>query len=124
MRIRTTNLLTCVPAWLSFATVLCLSSQYAVAEERVVRGKVVKVVPITETITRERSSTTCNYPKPTANSGLSALIGWDLLHGCDSTTSTDVVTGYRVFYKWDNRTYTRTMIERPGATIPLLLTVD
>ncbi len=124
MSIRISGFLTCGVVWLSFATTLLLTSQYAVAEARVVRGKVVKIVPITETITRKRTGTTCKYPKPTTYSGLTALIGWDLRHNCDTIRSTEVVTGYQVFYQWDDRTYTRTMSERPGATVPLLLTVD
>ena len=111
--------------WINFASMLSLTSSLAVAEERVVRGEVVKVVPITETVTSRQTPTTCSYPKPTANSSLSALLAWDLLDDCNAVPITDIVTtGYRVFYKWDDRTYSRTMAERPGETIPLLLTVD
>ncbi len=110
--------------WLAFASVLSLISPHALAEERVVRGKVVKVVPITETQTTQKTRTTCNHRKPATNSGLSALLGWDLLHDCDMMSATKVVTGYQVFYEWDDRTYSRMMNQRPGATVRLLLTVD
>ncbi len=110
--------------WLAFTSALSLISPHAMTEERVVRGKVVKVVPITETQTTQQTRTNCNHRKPATNSGLGALLGWDLLHDCDMMSATKVVTGYQVFYQWDDRTYSRTMSQHPGATVRLLLSVD
>ncbi len=110
--------------WLAIASALSLISPHALAEERVVHGKVVKVVPITETQTPQQTRTACHLPKPVIYSGLSALLDWDLLHDCDLMSAAKVVTGYQVFYQWDNRTYSRTMNQHPGASVRLLLTVD
>ena len=110
--------------WLAIASALSLISPHALAEERVVHGKVVKVVPITETQTTQQTQTTCHHRKPAINSGLSALLDWDLLRDCNLISGAKVVTGYQVFYQWDNRTYSRTMNQHPGASVRLLLTVD
>ena len=34
------------------------------------------------------------------------------------------VTGYRVFYRWDDRVYSQVMASTPGATIPLKVRID
>ena len=123
-------------AALTFASALTLITPQVLAEERVVSGKVVKVVPIIETQAAhkmqaahemqpsQRTGTTCSHPKPATHSALSLLIGWDLLHDCDGLPETEVITGYQVFYEWDERIYSRRMIQHPGATVTLLLTVD
>ncbi len=123
MNIQLTRSSTCGLFMLTLASTLFFISPDVLAEERVIYGEVVKVIPITERRTAQRTNLSCNQPKPSRNSGLGALLGWDLLHECD-TSSEDVVTGYQVFYKWDDRTYSRTMTTYPGTTVPLLLTVD
>lgn len=109
---------------LVLASLFALLSLDTVAEERVVRGKVIKVVPITESIATMQTSAKCDKAKPDINTGLSALLNWDLLSNCDAPTPTVVITGYQVTYEWDKHTYSRAMAEHPGATLPLLLTVD
>ena len=107
--------------WVSALVVISLP---ALAEERLVHGQVTKVVPITKTQIEKQISTACHHPKPSTNHGLEALLSWDLLYDCNTMTATEVVTGYEVFYRWDNRTYSRTMTQYPGKTIPLMLSVD
>lgn len=106
------------------AVLFCLAFGTAAAEERVVRGNVVKVVPITRAAAQPSDIAACARPKPAVSAGLGALLDWDLMNGCTARPSTKVVTGYRVFYRWDDRTYSRTMAKRPGATVPLLVTID
>ena len=93
-----------------------LISSAGYAEQRVVQANVVEVVPLTQV------SHTCGLPKPTEPigiAGLVALLEWDLQPACAAT-----ITGYRVYYTWDDRTYSRISKTRPDATLPILLTVD
>ncbi len=93
-----------------------LASTIGHAEERIVQANVVEVVPLTQV------ADTCRLPKPVESigvAGLGALLEWDLQTKCSAT-----ITGYRIYYTWDNRTYSRVSRTRPDATLPILLTVD
>ena len=62
--------------------------------------------------------------KPT-DSNLSALLAWDLGLNCRTErVESREVTGYRVFYRWDDRVYSQVMASAPGATIPLKVSID
>ncbi len=59
------------------------------------------------------------------NASLAELLAWDLGLRCRTElVSSGTVTGYRVFYRWDDRVYSRVMTARPGDTIPLRIRVD
>lgn len=92
---------------------------YAMATERVVWGNVTKVESVRETYT-VKPAVACDVTKPARSQGLVELLSWDLQTQC-ATRETSQVTGYRVEYRWDGRTYTQTMDEHPGTRIPLLL---
>ena len=49
--------------------------------------------------------------------GLADLLAWDLRLGCEAPAA------FRVFYRWDGRTFSRVMAERPGATVPVRVRV-
>ena len=62
--------------------------------------------------------------KPTDGT-LSALLAWDLGLNCRTERiESREVTGYRVFYRWDDRVYSQVMASAPGATIPLKLRIQ
>lgn len=59
----------------------------------------------------------CQPAKPATDVGLTALLAWDLRVDCPASPPS--ASKYRVYYRWDGRTYSRDMPEPPGATIPL-----
>ena len=102
--------------FISLIVVALLASQICRAEERIVHANVVEVVPIT------RTSDGCASSKPAARTGaagLVAILEWDLQTQCRPA-----ITRYRVYYTWDDRTYSTVSNKRPDATMPILLTVD
>jgi uncharacterized protein YcfJ len=61
--------------------------------------------------------------KPSA--GLSATLRWDLGISCATKRiASEQISGYRVFYRWDNRVYSQVMDRNPGTTIPLSVSLD
>jgi hypothetical protein len=64
----------------------------------------------------------CQPPKPATDVGLPALLAWDLRVECPASPPS--TSKYRVYYRWDGRTYSRDMHAPPGATIPLRVRLD
>ena len=63
--------------------------------------------------------------KPSHSAGLIATLQWDLAVHCRlRTVASDTISGYRVFYEWDNRTYSRIMSTEPSGTIVLNVSID
>ncbi len=63
--------------------------------------------------------------KPAGPNDLMAQLRWDLGYACTThLVESDTVTGYRVFYEWDNRVYSRVMSNYPGSTIALRIRLD
>lgn len=63
--------------------------------------------------------------KPTGPNDLMAQLRWDLGYACTThLVESDTVTGYRVFYEWDNRVYSRVMSKYPADTIALRVHLD
>lgn len=92
------------------AVVLTLGLAGAVAAgEMRAEAEVVDVVPV--------GDGDCQPPKPAAGAGLADLLAWDLRLGCGTPR------GFRVFYRWDGRTFSRLMAERPGPTVPVRVRV-
>lgn len=89
------------------------------AGELRVSAPVVNVEPIASP---DRVVETCPA-KPT--NGLGATLRWDLGISCSTQrVPSGEVTGYRVFYRWDNRVYSQVMDSNPGASIALTVSVD
>lgn len=99
-------------AWL---LVVLLAAPVLAGEMRV-QGEVVDVVPLAGAAPAG-PSVSCQPPRPGAGAGLAALLAWDLRVDCPAAAAP--VAGYRVYYRWDGRTYSQVMRERPGATVPL-----
>ena len=99
-----------------FIVVALAVGQNCVAEERIVHANVVEVVPLTQ------ASDGCGSSRPAVRpgaAGLAAILEWDLQTQCRPA-----ITRYRVYYTWDDRTYSTVSRKRPDATLPILLTVD
>lgn len=107
------------PALLVLAAICAASPAHA--RELQVRAPVIDVEPVTEPALEVEHCP----EKPGNGSGLAALMAWDL--GLDCRTEridSDRVTGYRVFYRWDDRVYSQIVSSRPGSTIPLTVRLD
>lgn len=100
-----------------------LTAGAAVADtvERVVWAQVTQVEPLVESADVTPSAD-CLQPPPDRSQGLVALLRWDLRAECVAKRDTRT-TGYRVEYRWDGRTYSRLMRERPGSEVRLLLKI-
>lgn len=85
-------------------------SSAAGAEEFIERADVVRVEPILSEVGGRR----CNAPIPKSDD-LMTLLRWDL---CEDPAAREA-TAYRVFYRWDDRTYSRVMNRQPGPTVPI-----
>ena len=91
------------------------------ADSLTVRAPVVDVQPVTEP---PREVQRCE-PKPERSRGLGATLAWDLGLNCRAERlESGVVTGYRVFYRWDDRVFSRVMAQSPGETVPLSVRLD
>ena len=98
-----------------------LAAAGAMAGELSVRAPVVNVEPITE----PAMETEYCPDKPSNEPSLGALLAWDLGLDCRTeTVASATVTGYRVFYRWDDRVYSQVMSSAPGSTIPLKVRLD
>ena len=97
-----------------------LSAGTALAGELKVQAPVVDVEPI------KAPATSVEYcdDKPEDGS-LAQTLAWDLGLNCRvERIESTAVTGYRVFYRWDDRVYSQVMAAAPGATIPLTVRLD
>ena len=53
------------------------------------------------------------------------LLRWDLgASNCVKVVSDKKITGYRVFYQWDNQLFSQVTHELPGQTIPVHVRID
>ena len=96
---------------------LALGASGALAAEMRVQGEVVEVVPITRSGAVAAAENDCQPLKPLGGN-LIALLEWDLRASCPSTAHQQI-SAYRVYYRWDGRTYSQVMREPPGDTVPL-----
>lgn len=103
------------------ATLLIGTTALANAREFQVRAPVIDV----ETLTEPALEVQHCPDKPADGSGLGDLMAWDLGLACRTERiDSDRVTGYRVFYRWDDRVHSQVMRTRPGSTIPLNVRLD
>lgn len=112
-------------AWLTAALALP-----AVAGEMLVQGRIIDVVPIDEPQWSVSGGAACEPRPPESRADLTALLAWDLRTQCNGRRAgrpagTDAVSGYRVYYRWDGRTYQHVVRQPPaGDTISLRVRVD
>lgn len=106
---------------LALGTVIAfLAGAEVSAGELRVQAPVVEVEPISAPPTRIEH---CD-DKP-MNGTLAQTLAWDLGLNCrEEVLKSGAITGYRVFYRWDDRVYSRVMAAAPGATIPLKVRID
>lgn len=98
---------------------LLLISSRANSGELMVEAPVVNV----ETLTGPDRIVQVCPEKPTG--GLTATLRWDLGVNCTrKRVPATEISGYRVFYRWDNRVYSQVMDSRPGTTIALSVSLD
>lgn len=88
----------------------------APAAELLVQGEVIDVVPLGSGGARRAAD--CRAPAPGPGAGLVERLGWDLQSACPAAPA-----AYRVYYRWDGRTYSRVTTEPPGDTVPLRVRV-
>jgi hypothetical protein len=102
--------------WMSVCLAACLNAH---AGELRVEAPVVNIEAIAGP---ERLVEDCPE-KPAA--GLTATLRWDLGISCTTKRiASEKISGYRVFYRWDNRVYSQVMDHNPGTTIPLSVSLD
>ncbi len=108
-------------ATLALALTAAFCSSAGAAAELSVSAPVVDVQPITApAVDVER----CD-PRPGTAAGLTALMAWDLGLRCRTErVQSSTITGYRVFYRWDDRVYSQVMASAPGPTVPLTVRLD
>jgi len=100
---------------------LAIPATAAFAGSLTVQAPVVDVQPVTEPA---REVQRCDA-KPDESRGLAATLAWDLGLNCRTERiESGRVTGYRVFYRWDDRVYSRIMASSPGDTVPLSVRLD
>ena len=59
------------------------------------------------------------------NGSLAQTMVWDLGLNCrEEILESGAITGYRVFYRWDDRVYSQVMAAAPGSTIPLKIRIN
>jgi hypothetical protein len=113
------------PTALLLLSAACWAMPVTAAEMRV-QGRVIDVVPMTASAAADHGRTDCHPPQPGPGADLDVLLAWDLRVDCSgSRNQTQRITGYRVFYEWDGRTYEHVMRQPPaGNTISLLVRLD
>jgi hypothetical protein len=100
---------------------LAIPAATAFADSLTVQAPVVDVQPVTEPA---RDVQRCDA-KPDESRGLAASLAWDLGLNCRTErVDSGRVTGYRVFYRWDDRVYSLIMASSPGDTVPLRVRLD
>ena len=66
----------------------------------------------------------CVVEKPNTNQ-LMEILHWDLgMSRCIQTATDKIITGYRVFYEWDDQVFNQVTKLIPGQTIPVHIRVD
>jgi len=81
------------------------------------KARVVRSEPIMRIDQHRRLSEDCLGGRPQTDN-LIELLNWDLGTGhCEQIERTETITGYRVFYQWDNQMFSQVLSEAPGDTI-------
>ena len=97
----------------------CLICGSASAAEFYDKARVVRSEPIMRIDQHRRLSEACLRGKPQTDNLIEQL-NWDLGTGhCEQIERSETITGYRVFYQWDNQMFSQVLSEAPGDTIPV-----
>ena len=108
------------PTLKAIAAIALLAAPASQANELQVRADVVEVVPV-----REPAMEIEHCEAGPGDLDLAAVLAWDLGENCRTeVVESPGVSGYQVFYRWDNRVYSQMMDTRPGSTIPLNVRLD
>jgi len=99
------------------------------AGEMQVQGRIIDVVPIGQPQAGPSGALACEPQRPDPRADLAALLAWDLRTNCHGRSARPAgvagVSGYRVYYRWDGRTYQHVVRQPPaGDTISLRVRVD
>lgn len=103
---------------------ICLVSDPISAAEFYDEARVIRAEPIVKIEVHRTLSESCLGAKPVTDN-LIELLNWDLGTGhCELVERTETITGYRVFYRWDNQEFKQVMIDHPGETIPVRVVLN
>ncbi len=97
-----------------------LTSQGLVAENIVTEVAVLSSEPVFSEVSESHLPDHCFNSPPSRR--FDDLLGWDI--DCEETVSESVLMGYDVRYELDGKQFRYVAEERPGTTIPLLLTLE
>ena len=101
-----------------------LMSGHTQATEFYDQAEVVRFEPITRIERTRQAIPGCLTKKPETTQ-LMELLQWDLgTVNCVKTTTEETITGYQVFYRWDNQLFSQVTQELPGQTIPVHIRID
>ena len=88
------------------------------------QADVIRYEAVTSTKHRRQVVPGCMTNKPDTTH-LVGLLKWDIaMSNCVKTVNDEKVTGYRVFYQWDNQLFSQVTYKPPGQTIPVLVRID
>ena len=107
----------------SLFTLILLLSGSAFSAEFYDKAEVIRTEPLT-TIEHNRHLAYECFNKPDTND-LVALLHWDFGSGhCSVEETTETITGYRVYYRWDDQVFSHVMAEHPGGYIPVRVEIE
>ncbi len=102
----------------------CLICGSVSAAEFYDRAQVIRSEPITRIDEYRHLSEDCLGGKPQTDN-LVEILDWDLGTGlCERLERIETITGYRVFYRWDNQMFSQVLLEDPGETIPVRVVLN
>jgi hypothetical protein len=105
--------------------VLLMASTIPIANaaEFIAEAEVIRSEPIFRVSQRRSLAPECAV-KPSERD-LVTLLNWDLGTGrCAAYQRDRTITGYRVFYRWDDRVFSQEMQRKPGEWIPVSVRID
>ena len=86
------------------------------------KAEVIRTEPLTRIEHNRHLAVEC-FSKPETDD-LVELLHWDLGTGhCSVEETTETITGYRVYYQWNDQVFSHVMAERPGSHIPVRVEV-
>jgi len=107
----------------SLFALMLLTGSPAFSTEFYDKAEVIRTEPLTR-IEHNRHLTVECFSKPETND-LVELLHWDLGTGhCSVEETIETITGYRVYYRWDDRVFSHVVAERPGNYIPVRVEVN
>jgi hypothetical protein len=106
------------------ASLWSVSSPTLAEEIFVADAEVIHTEPITKMHQQRSLAQECVTTKP-RSTDLVVLLHWDLGTGnCASYKQEQLITGYRVFYRWDDHVFSQVMTQIPGERIPVRVRID